>query len=73
MTDYQPLWLFLQAKGEESITLSFEEIEFYTGVALKNSFLKEKKQAEMYGYRVDKIFLREKRIIFKRLKGEKHE
>ena len=53
----------IEVEGEESITLSFEEIEFYTGVALKHSFLKEKKQAEMYGYRVDKIFLREKRII----------
>ncbi len=68
MSKYDLLWknidlLFKQA-NKEIVTLSFEEIEKMSGVAVDHSFLKFKKELESFGYKVEKINLKQKQIIF---------
>lgn len=47
--------------------LSFEEINEVLGFKIDHSFLNYKKELEEYGYRVEKIYLKEKRLKIVRL------
>lgn len=67
LSKYQPVWKYLQYKNNDSITLSFEEIKNILGFEIDHSFLKYKKEAEEYGYKVGKISLKEKKIAFIRI------
>lgn len=64
---YQPLWKYFRDKNDNSITLSFEKIKNILGFEIDHSFLKYKKEAEEYGYKVGKISLKEKKIAFIRI------
>lgn len=44
--------------------LSFEEIKNILGAEIDHSFLKYKKELEMYGYKVNKISMKEKYVDF---------
>lgn len=43
MSKYNALWEYIQKKGEESIRLTFEEIQDIAGIPIDHSFLKYKK------------------------------
>ena len=47
--------------------LLYDEIKNILGLKIDHSFLKYKKELESYGYKVDKISLKEKYIIFRKL------
>ncbi|HMM00670.1 MAG TPA: hypothetical protein PKC96_04940 [Bacilli bacterium] len=64
MSKYEPLWQALQKDGSDTITLSFLEAETILAFPLDHSFLNYKKEAEKYGYRVKKISLNGRWIIF---------
>lgn len=66
MSKYQPLWVFLQAKGRSQISLTFEEIKNILGFEIDHSFLTYKKELGQFGYKVGKISLKEKHITFKK-------
>lgn len=66
MSKYDTLWKYFQNQTDEIIELSFEEIRTIAGIPLDHSFLNYKKELEEYGYKVKKIYLKEKRVVFER-------
>ena len=50
--------------GKREITLSYEEIEKICGVPIDHSFLTYKKGLDSYGYRVEKISMKDKTVRF---------
>lgn len=67
MSKYDLVWKYLQSDKNNAITLSFEEIKKILGFKIDHSFLNYKKESEAYGYKVNKISLKEKRIEFIKL------
>ena len=66
MHSYQPLWEWLARRNEETVTLTFSEIAGIAGVPMNHSFLNEKKEFTVYGWRVDKISLKAKTVAFEK-------
>jgi len=66
MSKYNPLWQYFQNRNEGTINISFDEIQDILEFAIDHSFLNYKKELELYGYRVKKIYLKEKRIAFEK-------
>ena len=64
MSKYNALWEYIQKKGEESIRLTFEEIQDIAGIPIDHSFLKYKKELPEYGYQVGKISMKEQTVMF---------
>lgn len=67
MSKYDPLWAHVQTAGEPALKLSFAEIREILGFEIDHSFLTYKKELAPYGYEVQKIALREKTVLFKKL------
>ena len=72
LSKYEPLWRFLSGDGSGCIQFSFERIEEILGFSLDHSFLRYKQEAEQYGYRVEKISLKEKWVRFVRIAAQRH-
>lgn len=58
------LWEYIGKCGEREITLSYEEIEKICGVPIDHSFLTYKKELDSYGYRAEKISMKDKTVLF---------
>ena len=58
------LWEYIGKCGEREITLSYEEIEIICGVPIDHSFLTYKKELGCYGYRAEKISMKDKTVLF---------
>lgn len=56
-------------KQKGSYKLTFDEIKDIAGIPIDHSFLKYKKETEEYGYRVGKISMKEKSVVFDRIDG----
>lgn len=69
MSKYNPLWRYLQTRTEDRVELSFDEIKDILGFPIDHSFLNYKKELLDYGYQVQKIFLKEKKIVFEKYKS----
>ncbi len=67
MSKYDALWKYIESSALPSLTLTFKEISEIAEVETDHSFLNCKKELESFGYKVKKIFLKEKKIIFERL------
>ena len=72
LSKYEPLWRFLSGDGSGCIQFSFERIEEILGFPLDHSFLNYKQEAEQFGYRVEKISLKEKWVRFVRIAAQWH-
>ena len=68
MSKYRPLWEYLKENEENSCILSFEQIGSILGYELDHSFLRYKKEATEYGFEVGKISLKEKTVVFRKIK-----
>ncbi len=44
MSKYNALWEYVQENGDQSIKLTFEEIQSIAGIPIDHSFLKYKKE-----------------------------
>jgi UDP-N-acetylenolpyruvoylglucosamine reductase len=64
MSKYEPLWKHLQANGSETLKLTYDDIKAVLGFDIDHSFLTYKKEAAQFGYRVGKISMKEKHVIF---------
>ena len=64
MCKYNNLWEYIESCGKDQFVLTFEEINSIAGVPLDHSFLKFKKELLEYGYKVEKISMKEKKVIF---------
>ncbi len=62
MSKYDTLWKYIQENGKESFRLSFAEIEKIAGVPIDHSFLTYKKELLNYGYKVEKISMKEQTV-----------
>lgn len=67
MSKYDSLWEYLKSNNEDNYKLSYEEIKEILGFNIDHSFLTYKKEAENYGYKVGKISIKEKTVIFNKI------
>lgn len=70
MSKYEPLWKYLKENNLDKYKITFEEIKNILGFEIDHSFLTYKKEIIDYGYEVGKIFMKEKYIIFNKVKSE---
>lgn len=64
MSKYLPLWEYVSKRNDESFSLSFDEIEALLGFPVDHSFLTYKKELSYYGAKVEKISVKERRVLF---------
>ena len=64
MSKYDALWEYMQKNGQESLQLTFQEIQEIAGVPIDHSFLKYKKELTEYGYQVGKISMKNETVLF---------
>lgn len=64
MSKYINLWEYVRSNGSRSFKLTFEEIQNIAGIPIDHSFLKYKNELIEYGYKVGKISMKEKTVIF---------
>lgn len=67
MSKYAALWRRIAAQSGDVLELSFAEIEEIAGLPLDHSFLNCKKELTDFGWKVDKISLKQQTIVFKQL------
>ena len=67
MSKYNALWKYIKKNGKQSFKLSFDEIENIAGIPIDHSFLNYKKELVEYGYKVEKISLKDKNVIFQKI------
>ena len=63
MSKYKPLWDYVNSNKKKEYKLSYEDIKKILGFDIDHSFLKYKKELLEYGYRVEKISLKEKYVL----------
>jgi len=66
MSKYDPLWQAVGRDGRPRFKLTFEQIRDIAGIEIDHSFLNFKKELPAYGYRVGKISLKDKTVIFEK-------
>lgn len=64
MSKYNTLWEFIKSSNKENLKLSFEKIQNILDFEIDHFF---KKELVNFGYKVEKIPLKEKYIIFSKL------
>lgn len=67
MSKYDALWKFIDENSMPTYLLSFDEIKHIAGIAIDHSFLNYKKELLQYGYKVEKISLKNKTVLFKKI------
>ena len=71
MSKYDTLWERIAETKEDRLELNFEEVELLAGLPLDHSFLNAKKELTAYGWQVEKILLKERRVRFTRMEAGK--
>ena len=66
MSKYEKLWTYIKKRNEEKIILSFREIENILKFEIDHSFLNYKKELLEYGYKVEKISIKNKTVLIKK-------
>ena len=61
------MWKHIKKNGAQSFKLSFDEIKNIAGIAIGHSFLNYKKELPEYGYKVKKISLKNKIVLFQKI------
>lgn len=64
ISKYDSLWEYIGKCGERKITLTYDDIEKICGVPIDHSFLTYKKELDSYGYRAEKISMKDKTVRF---------
>ena len=64
MSKYQPLWEYVTESGENTLKLNFSDIENILKAPIDHSFLTYKKELLPLGYKVEKISMKEKTVVF---------
>ncbi|MCI9287847.1 MAG: hypothetical protein HFJ57_07885 [Clostridia bacterium] len=67
MSKYEPLWRYLKENKKSRYKLSYEEIKNILGFDIDHSFLTYKKESKEYGYKVGKISMKEKTVMFNKI------
>lgn len=67
MSKYNSLWEYIHTTGDQSLKLTFEQINTIAGIPLDHSFLNYKKELTAYGYQVSKISMKEQTVLFTKI------
>ena len=67
MSKYETLCNYIKGRDKNNLKLAYDEIKNILGFEIEHSFLKYKKELESYGYKVDKISLKEKYVLFSKI------
>ena len=67
MSKYDALWGYVSNSGQQTLTMTFEQIAEVADVAIDHSFLTYKKELVAYGYKVGKISLKQNMVKFEKL------
>ncbi|WP_294013372.1 hypothetical protein [uncultured Treponema sp.] len=71
MSKYNDLWIYIdlifKQTNKEKLELSFSQIKDVAGIELDHSFLNCKKELLDYGYKVEKVKLKDKKIVFSKV------
>lgn len=62
MSKYEKLWKYIKDKKEDKYVLTYDKINEILGFSIDHSFLTYKKELVDYGYKVDKISIKEKKV-----------
>lgn len=62
MSKYEKLWKYIKDKKEDKYVLTYDKINEILGFPIDHSFLTNKKELVDYGYKVDNISLKEKKV-----------
>ena len=71
MSKYEPLWDYIKDDNKDSYKITYKEIENILGFPIEHSTLTYKKELISYGYEVTKISMKDKTVLFNKLKQEK--
>ncbi len=66
MSKYNALWEYIANSKQNSLKLTFAEIENIAGVPIDHSFLNYKKELTDFGYQTGKISMKEQTVSFYR-------
>lgn len=64
MSKYNALWEYIANSKQNSLKLTFAEIENIAGVPIDHSFLNYKKELTDFGYQTGKISMKEQTVSF---------
>ena len=67
MSKYDALWNYVHNSGDQTLTVTFDDVEQIAGIPIDHSFLTYKKELVEYGYEVEKISLKNKTVRFRKL------
>lgn len=67
MSKYNLLWKHIKEKNEKEYVLTYADIEKMLGFSIDHSFLKYKNELAEYGYKVSKISMKKKKILFEKI------
>ncbi len=65
MSKYAPLWAYV--KEHEPSAMTFAEIQSVCGFPIDHAFLRFKKELEAEGFRVEKILIKEEKVLFRKI------
>ena len=68
MSKYNILWEYVKNSNKDFLKLSYKDIKNILGFDIDHSFLTYKKELNQYGYDVSKISMKDKTVIFTKLK-----
>ena len=60
MSKYEQLWKYIEENAVSILT--FEDVERICGFPIDHSFLTYKKELESYGYKVEKISMKDRTV-----------
>lgn len=70
MSKYQKLWNYVSEHCKDKLVLTFSEIQDIVGIQLDHSFLQYKKVLLSYGYKTEKISLKNQTVAFSKLQPQ---
>lgn len=66
MRKWDALWKWIQENGTDTFQLTFDAVEKIAGIPMDHSFLTYKQELMTYGFRVEKIYMKEKAVLFRK-------
>ena len=70
MSKYRKLWEYVSEHCDDKLVLSFDEIRKVIGFEIDHAFLKFKKELIPLGFKAGKISIKEKTVIFEKIKND---
>lgn len=70
MSKYDSLWHYVVNSAGPTLRLSFDEVQTILGAEIDHSFLQYKKELISFGWQVDKISLKNRTVLFRKIQQE---